>query len=439
LRLRGTLCDFRAVTAQAKETLERVFRDEYGRIIATLIRLSGSFDLAEESLQEALLSATAAWERDGIPRNPGAWLTRVGHRKLIDAVRREKTKSNKQGELKYEAETLRPVEEETIEENVDYPDDRLRLIFTCCHPSLSREAQVGLTLRTLGGLTTTEIARAFLIPEVTLAQRLVRAKNKIKVAGIAYQVPPLAILPERLEAVQTVLYLIFNEGYSATSGENLIRRDLCAEAIRLCRILAELLPNEPENLGLLALMLLQDSRREARIGGQGELVILEDQDRTRWDRAQIEEGLQWVRKALELRRIGSYQLQAAIAAVHAEAPSSEATDWPQIAELYVRLSRFIPTPIVALNHAVAVAMSEGPARGLALVENAGESGRLDQYYLFHSARADMLRRLQRWEEAAAAYRHAIELTNNQVERHFMEKRLVEVGAASAGLKSPRSP
>ena len=415
---------------QAQETLERVFRDEYGRMIATLIRLSGSFDLAEESLQEALATAAIAWDRDGVPRNPGAWLTRVGHRKLIDAVRREKTRSDKQGELQYETENFQVAEEPPLEESVEYPDDRLRLIFTCCHPSLGREAQVALTLRTLGGLTTTEIARAFLVPEITLAQRLVRAKNKIRIAGIAYQVPPLEILPERLAAVQTVLYLIFNEGYTATAGDSLIRKDLCSESIRLGRLLGELMPEEPENLGLLALMLLQDSRREARLGPQGELVTLEEQNRSLWDQKEIEEGLALLQRALNLRSAGPYQLQAAIASLHALAKSASETDWAQIGQLYGELLRIQPSPIVALNQAVAVAMSEGPERGLALVEVAGASGRLDKYPLFHSARADLLRRLRRWKEAAAAYRQALSLTENQVERQYLQRRLDEVGASS---------
>ena len=412
------------------ETLESVFREEYGRIIATLIRLSGSFDQAEESLQEALAAAVTAWERDGTPRNPGAWLTTVAHRKLLDAWRREKTKTDKQPELVYELERLQTGDKnrETapFEEAVGYPDDRLRLIFTCCHPSLSLEAQVALTLRTLGGLTTTEIARAFLLPEPTLAQRLVRAKNKIRIAQIPYQVPSLEVLPERLESVQAVVYLIFNEGYSATSGDNLIRTDLCAESIRLGRLLDELLPDEPENLGLLALMLLHDSRRNARINQQDELVTLEEQNRSLWDREEIDEGLQLVEEAARLGQAGPYQVQAAIAAVHARAQTNSETDWPQIVGLYRELMRLNPSPVIALNHAAAVAMSEGFEKGLRLVEKAGASGKLEHYYLFHAAQGDLLRRLDRFTEAAAAYSRALDLTTNRVEQQYLRRRLGEV-------------
>ena len=411
----------------ASEILEQIFREEYGRIIATLIRLSGSFDLAEESLQEAFASAAANWEKDGAPRNPGAWLTTVAHRKLLDAVRREKTRAEKQPELEYEAERLQPYDQPPLlEESVEYPDDRLRLIFTCCHPSLSREAQVALTLRTLGGLTTTEIARAFLVPEPTLAQRLVRAKNKIRVAGIPYEVPSLELLGERLSAAQTVIYLIFNEGYSATAGDSLVRRDLCIEAIRLARVLCELLALEPENLGLLALMLLQDSRREARMNEHDEIVILEDQDRSRWDHKEIEEGLELIETALRLGRVGNYQLQAAIAAVHAEAKTADETDWPQIVALYNELMRLTSSPIVALNRAAAVAMSEGLEKGLRLLDEAGVSGKLDHYYLFHASRADLLRRLNRSQEAATAYTRALSLATNRVEQQYIRKRLIEV-------------
>ena len=408
-------------------TLEHVFREEYGRIIATLIRISGSFDLAEEALQEAFTSAASKWEREGTPDNPGAWLTTVAHRKLLDAVRRDRTRSDKQTELEYETNRLQPfVEPEVIEEPLEYPDDRLRLIFTCCHPSLNRESQVALTLRTLGGLTTTEIAHAFLLPEATLAQRLVRAKQKIRLAGIPYEVPPLKIIGDRLAAVRAVIYLIFNEGYAASAGQSLIRNDLCAEAIRLGRVLCELLPDEPENMGLLALMLLQDSRREARVNARGELVTLEEQDRSRWDSAEIEEGVRLVQEALSLRRVGSYQLQAAIAAVHAEAETAGQTDWREIVALYEELMRITSSPVVALNHAAAVAMSEGFEKGLSLIESAGAGGRLENYYLFHASRADLLRRLHRFDEARAAYTTALSLSTNHVEQNYMRRRLEEM-------------
>ena len=412
---------------QASETLESVFREESGRIIATLIRISGSFDLAEEAMQEAFASALVHWEAGGIPQKPGAWLTTVAHRKLLDSVRREKTRTEKQTALEYEAQRLPPADEPSLfEETVEYPDDRLRLMFTCCHPALNREAQVALTLRTLGGLTTLEIARAFLLPEPTLAQRLVRAKNKIRLARIPYQVPPLEVLPERIASVQAVIYLIFNEGYVATAGDSLMRKDLCTEAIRLGRVLCELVPNEPENLGLLALMLLQDSRRDARINKHGELITLEDQDRSLWDTREIEEGLPLVERALHMRSVGAYQLQAAIAAVHAEAKSASETDWPQIVALYTELTRINSSAIVALNRAAAIAMSEGFEKGLMLVEEAGVNGKLDHYYLFHAARADLLRRLDRLPEAATAYSRALTLATNLVEQQYVRRRLSEV-------------
>jgi RNA polymerase sigma-70 factor (ECF subfamily) len=444
---------------QTSETLERVFREEYGRIIATLIRLS-SFDLAEESLQEAFAAAVTAWVRDGVPRNPGAWLTTVAHRKLLDVVRREKTKSEKQPQLEYAAlslqrdhadltnaafagvETAARSAAATVDHSAayqadgsvrnldadadEYSDERLRLIFTCCHPSLNQESQIALTLRTLGGLTTTEIARAFLLPEPTLAQRLVRAKNKIRLAKIPYQIPPREVLPDRLASVRAVVYLIFNEGYSATAGDNLIRTDLCAESIRLGRLLCELVTPEPENLGLLALLLLHDSRRHARIGKGGELVTLEEQDRSLWDRKAIAEGLTLVESALRMGRVGAYQLQAAIAALHSEAKTAAETDWPQITRLYAELRRINSSPVVALNHAAAVAMSEGFAPGLQMIEAVGESGKLDHYYLFHAARADLLRRLERVREAEAAYTRALELTANQVEQKYVRRRLEEL-------------
>jgi len=406
--------------------IEQVFREEYGRIIATLIRVSGSFDLAEEALQEAFVVAVSKWELEGSPDNPGAWLTTVAHRKLLDALRRDRTRTDKHAELTYESSRLQPyVEPELFEDVVEYSDDRLRLIFTCCHPSLTREAQVALTLRTLGGLTTTEIAHAFLVPEATLAQRLVRAKQKIRLAGIPYEIPSLDRIADRLLAVRAVIYLIFNEGYTASAGQSLIRNDLCAEAIRLGRVLCELLSDEPENLGLLALMLLQDSRREARVNEQGELVTLEEQDRSLWNAAEIEEGVNLVQKALRLRRVGSYQLQAAIAAVHAEARAADQTDWRQIVALYEELMRITSSPIVALNHAAAVAMADGCEKGLALIDAIGAGGALQNYYLFHASRADLLRRLHRHDEAVAAYETALSLTTNHVEQKYIRRRLAQ--------------
>ncbi len=404
--------------------IESIFREEAGRIVASLIRVSGSFDLAEEAMQDAFAAAVVHWSADGVPDNPGAWITAAARRRLIDYSRRERTRRNNEDQLMYESESSYS----TVENEMNFPveDDRLRLIFTCCHPALNREAQIALTLRTLGGLTTTEIARAFLLPEATLAQRLVRAKRKIQQARIPYEVPLPDRLPERLSSVQAVLYLIFNEGYSATSGDGLLRRELCAEAIRLARILGGLMPGNPEVMALLALMLLHDSRRDARSDCRGELVVLEEQDRSLWHREQIAEGTSLVERALGRRSPGPYQLQAAIAAIHAEAQRPDQTDWKQIAALYSILAGIQPSPIVSLNHAVAVAMSAGPERGLAMVDDLGSSGELDGYHLYHAARADLLRRMRRNGEARKNYRRALELAGNSVERRYLQRRIAEL-------------
>lgn len=408
----------------ADRRIEAVFREESGRILASLIRICGSFDLAEEAVQEAFAVATSEWPEKGVPTNPGAWITAVAHRKIVDSVRRERTRTAKEPELIYHTVAYHNVGSPDYDENaMAYPDDRLRLMCTCCHPALSAEAQVALTLRTLGGLTTSEIAHAFLLPEATLAQRLVRAKGKIRAARIPYEVPPLETLPERLQAVQAVIYLVFNEGYSASTGDSLIRRELCAEAIRLGRLLCRLSPDDPENLGLLALMLLHDSRREARTNAASELVTLEEQDRSLWLADQIEEGVRLLERALGLHQAGPYQLQAAIAAVHAEAHTAAETDWTQIAALYRELAKINPSAIINLNHAVAVAMSEGPERGLALIEALGASGELEKYHLYHAARADLLRRMNRRDDALVAYRKAIALAANKVEADYLRRRM----------------
>jgi RNA polymerase sigma-70 factor (ECF subfamily) len=406
------------------DAVESVFRRERGRILAGLIGLSGSFDKAEEALQEAFAAALAGWREKGVPKNPGAWITTVAQRRLIDQTRRERTRTEKAGEIARLAQ-IEPDEEPDSEPTL-FPDERLRLIFTCCHPALSVEAQIALTLRTLGGLETAEIARAFLLPEPTLAQRLVRAKRKIEEARIPYEIPAAEALPERLASVQMVLYLIFNEGYTATGGTGLLRTDLCAEAIRLARTLVLLLGEEPETLGLLALMLLHDSRKQARVNERGELVPLDEQDRSQWDRTEIAEGIALVEKALRLGRPGPYQLQAAIAAVHAEAASGADTDWKQIAALYRELARAQPTAVVLLNRAVAIAMSGEMERGLALIDEIGSPGELERYYLYHAARADLSRRLGRRQDAVQAYKAALGLTFNAVERRYLRRRLAEL-------------
>ncbi|EDY16815.1 putative RNA polymerase, sigma-24 subunit, ECF subfamily [Chthoniobacter flavus Ellin428] len=408
---------------EIRAQLDSVYRAESGRILATLIRLLGDFDLAEDAMQDAFTAALDRWLKEGIPENPRAWLVSTGRFKAIDALRRRARFDASQEKIAEEIEAQSssgPAEDESV------PDDRLRLIFTCCHPALAPEARVALTLREVCGLTTEEIARAFLTTPPTLAQRIVRAKSKIREARIPYQVPSPAELAERLGAVLHVIYLVFNEGYSASSGATLTRPDLSREAIRLGRLLQELLP-EPEVMGLLALMLLQESRRASRTSPTGELILLESQNRSLWDRERIEEGVALVERALRSRRFGPYTLQAAIAAVHAEAPAAAATDWPQIVALYGALARIEPSPVIELNRAVAVAMRDGPEAGLILVDALLARGELADYHLAHSARADLCRRLGRVEEARTSYEKALALTVQEPERRFLENRLRELG------------
>jgi RNA polymerase sigma-70 factor (ECF subfamily) len=393
--------------------------------VATLIRTTGDWDLAEECAQDAFALALQRWPRDGIPGRPGAWLTTAARNRAIDVLRRRAVGAAKLREVA----AMTPAEPGDspgpADDESGVPDDRLRLMFTCCHPALSLEARVALTLRTLAGLSTAEIARAFLSSEPTMAKRLVRAKQKIQNAGIPYRVPPAHLLPERVPGVLGVLYLLFNEGYSATAGADLVRQNLCAEAIRLARVLVTLMPDEAEAAGLLALMLLHDARRSARLDAAGDLITLEDQDRSLWDQASIGEGVAVLGGALRRGQPGVYQIQAAIAACHATAATAADTDWAQIAGLYEQLARFLPTPVVELNHAVAVGMAQGPAAGLALVAALEASGQLAGYHLLPATRADLLRRLGRLPEASLAYREALELASTDTERRFLSRRLAE--------------
>jgi RNA polymerase sigma-70 factor (ECF subfamily) len=410
--------------APAQAAVAAAFRADWGRVVGYLIRVTGNWDLAEECAQDAFAKALERWPLDGIPTSPLAWLKTTARHRALDRLRRATVGEAKLKELAMTRLPSSSSEDESDESGIE--DDRLRLMFTCCHPALAPEAQVALTLRTLAGLSTTEIARAFLVPQETMAKRLVRAKRKIEDAGIPYRVPPPHQLPDRLMPVLAVIYALFNEGYGASAGVELIRQNLCSEAIRLGRLLAELMPDEPEALGLLSLLLLHDARGRARTDGAGDLITLEEQDRALWDRAAIDEACAVLDVAVRLRRPGPYQLQAAIAACHATAPTAADTDWAEIVLLYERLAELVPTPVVALNRAVAVAMAAGPQAGLHLIDELEHSGALPGYHLLPATRADLLRRLGRAEEAERAYREALELAPTDAERRFLARRLAEL-------------
>jgi RNA polymerase sigma-70 factor, ECF subfamily len=415
------------VSADVEAAVAGAFREEWGRIVAFLIRMTGDWDLAEECAQDAFAQALVRWPRDGVPHRPGAWLTTTARNRALDRLRR---RANEAVKVQEAMVITRLAESGDAEDDSGIGDDRLRLIFTCCHPALAMEARVALTLRTVAGLTTSEVARACLVTEPTMAKRLVRAKTKIRNAGIPYRVPPPQLLPERASGVLAVLYLLFNEGYAATAGADLVRQNLCAEAIRLARLLVRLMPGEPEPEGLLALMLLHHSRRGTRTDDAGELVTLEHQDRGRWDASEIGEGVGVLETALRRRRPGPYQVQAAIAACHATAATAAETDWVEIAALYGELARLVPSAVVELNRAVAVAMADGPDAGLALVDRLEAAGALAGYHLLPATRADLLRRLHRDADAAVAYQQALDLATSDTERRYLARRLAEARGAS---------